>query len=262
MRINGSANSDKIAAFQKQACLSLVSSLRDYWRNLGFVNLVDPARTELGKKVCDGLYKVLEYGVESFDEKVSSKREFTRVCDPERVSQLLVELDDPVLTGLWTLNTVQAMLDLLTHNGLHMWDRHHLLESTLDYAAKHQVSVQPADLADRGLPLSDFDEALIQKVACALGLVHVKDIQFRTRTGVIGFIPLQETSQALQLARVLNIGISVSEGTVTAIAIDRPHLIRQEQLVHHENSVEAATRRAIVMVAANILDATPECPAA
>jgi hypothetical protein len=254
MRIDGAADTAKIAAFHRQACLASVTCLRDFWRNMGFVNLIDQERAELGRKVSDGLYRVMEFGIESLEELVTPKREFTRICDPQRVTELLAALEDPVVDGLWELNTVQAMLDLLAHNGLHLWDRHYLLESTLDYAMQRKVSVSPADLGERGAPFSDFDDALTKKVAGALKLAHVKGVQYRNRTGVISFLPLQDTSQAQQLAKVLNIGISTADGLVTAVSIDRPHLVRQELLASHSDNPEAATRRAIVMVAANIID--------
>jgi hypothetical protein len=196
----------------------------------------------------------MEFGIESLEELVTPKREFTRVCDPQRVTELLATLEDPVLNGLWELNTVKAMLDLLAHNGLHLWDRHFLLESTLDYAMERKVSVSPADIGERGAPLSAFDDAVTKKVAGALKLTHVKGVQYRNRTGVISFLPLQDTSQAQQLAEVLNIGVSVGDGRATAVSIDRPHILHQEPLVSPEDTVEGTTRRAIVMVAANLID--------
>lgn len=254
MRIDGAADTAKIAAFQRKACLASVTCLRDFWCNLGFVNLLDQERAELGKKISDGLYKVIEFGIESLEEFVTPKREFTRVCDPQRVDELLKNIDDPVLRGLWQLNTVQAMFDLLAHNGLHIWDPHYLLETTLDYAMQRKVSVSPADLGERGAPFSVFDDELTKKVATALRLIHVRGVQYRSRTGVLSFQPLQETSQALQLARALNIGISSSDGLVTAVSIDRPHLMRQEPAALHDDSLDAATRRAVVLCAANIID--------
>jgi hypothetical protein len=254
MRLQNSGDTSKIAAFYRQACLSTVGSLRDFWRNLGFVNLVDQPRAELGKRISDGLYKVLEYGIESLEEPVQAKREFTRVCDPQRIEELLVELNDPVVTGLWRLNTVQSMLDLLTHNGLHLWDPHHLLDSTLDYATRHQAVITPADLDKRGLPFSDADEALTRKVAPALKLTHVKGDQYSNRIGVFPFIPLQDSAQARELARVLNLGVCSNGNRVTASALDRPHLFHHEEVQHHEGCAEAATRRALVTVAALLIE--------
>jgi hypothetical protein len=254
MRLDAANDAGRIADFQRQAGLSLVGSLRDFWRHIGHVNLLEPVRAELGKRISDGLYKVIEYGVASFEEPVSSKREFTRMCDPERVAALLNELQDPVLKGLWELNTVQAMLDLLAHNGLHMWDPHFLSESTLDYASKYKVCVAPADLDCRGGAFSEFDDTLTRKVAPALGLTHVRGDQYRNQVGTLAFFPLYDTAQAQQLAKKLNIGVTRADSMVMAASIDRPHLLQQELVANYAGDVEAATRRAIVVVAANIAD--------
>ena len=257
MRLGGSAGTAEFSATAHQACLSLATAQREFWRNMGLVNLVDNTRTELGKKISDGLYKMFEYGVDSLEDLVSSKREFTRMCDLDRAQVLLSELDDPVLTGLWEINTVQAMLDLLAHNALHMWDPHFLADSTLDYASKHQVSVSPADLGERGMPFCELDEALTKKVARALNLTHVRGDRYKRDGLDVNFIPLQETSQAFQLAKVLNIGVSTTESCVVALSINNPSLGHQEELRAHGGDSNAAARRAIVVLAEHVLRTAP-----